>query len=108
MDIETITLIFLVILFLTAEGYRALRSSRGIIVSFEDSDLGFLVSPELTAKIRLEDGAIVQASVNGCTACMGNLIVGSQVRVYESSNGYVVDTPWFRKKFPASCKTAQI
>jgi hypothetical protein len=103
MDIELITLAFLIVLFVTAEVYRSLKSSRGVIVSFEDSDLGFLVSPVLTARVRLEDGAIVQATANSCAVCMGKMAVGTQVRVYCSSTGYVLDSPWFRKKSSGSC-----
>jgi hypothetical protein len=103
MDIETITLIFLIVLFLTAEIYRVSRSSHGIIVSFEESEFGFLVSPTLMARVKLNDGSVVSATVNSCTACMGRLAVGSQVRVYRSSDGHVVDTPWIRKKISFSC-----
>lgn len=94
MDLETVTLVFLIMVFVSAEVYRSLRSSRGVIVAFEDSDLGFLVSPLLTARVKLNDGSVVLASVNSCTACLGRLAVGTQVRIYNSSSGYVLDTPW--------------
>ncbi|MDD3472969.1 MAG: hypothetical protein PHS86_09310 [Syntrophaceae bacterium] len=103
MDIETLTLIFLIILFLVAEYYRATRSRRGTIVSFEESELGFLINPILTARVQLENGKFVQASVNSCTACMGRLCVGSEVRVYNSSDGYILDVPWLPKKFNRLC-----
>lgn len=108
MDLETVTLIFLLVVFLTAEIYRARRSSRGIIVGFDDSDLGLLVSPVLTARVRLEDGSIIQADVNSCTACMGRLTVGTQVRIFNSSNGYMVDTPWFQQKSGKACGPARV
>ncbi len=107
MDIEHITLVFLICLFLIAEVYRALRSARGEIISFEDSEFGFLMSPSLMAKVKLSDGSVVTASVNGCVACMGRLGVGTQVRVYNSSEGYVVDTPWFHKKMKDTCSLAR-
>ena len=108
MDLETVTLIFLLIVFLSAEIYRARRSSRGIIVGFEDSDLGLLVSPVITARVKLGDGSIIQADLNSCTACMGKLEVGTQVRIYNSSSGYVVDTPWLRQRSGKTCGTARV
>lgn len=108
MDLETVTLIFLIVVFLAAETYRARRSSRGIIVGFEDSDLGLLVSPVLTARVKLDDGSVIQAELNSCTACMGRLSVGTQVRIYNSSNGYVVDTPWFQRGSGKACGPARV
>ncbi len=107
MDLETATLVFLIVVFVAAEIHRSLRSRRGVIVGFEDSDLGFLVSPLLTARVRLNDGSEVMASVNSCTACLGRLAVGTQVRVYNSSDGYVVDTPWLEQKLPGSCGSSR-
>jgi hypothetical protein len=98
MNIEHITLAFLVIVFAAAEVYRLMRGSRGVIVREEDGGFPGIALPVTTVRVRLETGDEVAASMNCCTACLGRLKIGDEVRVSHSRDGYVVDLPWFRRR----------
>jgi hypothetical protein len=98
MNLEYLTLLFLVSVFVVAEVYRAARSLRGVIVSADDCSLGPIALPVMTVRVRLESGKEVSAKLNCCTACLGRLDVGDEVRIADSRDGYVIDLPWFRKK----------
>lgn len=97
MSLETATLLFLIVAFVAAELHRVRRGRRGIIVGADDSGLGHLLLPVVTVKVRLEDGRNIDAELNCCTACLGRLQLGDEVRVLDSRNGYVVDLPWRRR-----------
>ena len=106
MSWESITLIFLVTVFATAEIYRVTHGMRGVIVSVEDSPVASLLMPVTTVRVRLGDGREVPAQLNCCTACLGRLRIGDQVRVSDSRSGYVVELPWFnRSHCPSREKT---
>ncbi|MBI5251555.1 MAG: hypothetical protein HY912_18855 [Desulfomonile tiedjei] len=96
MNIEQLTIIFLIAVFAAAEIYRATRGMRGSIIAVNDSGYGELL-PVTSVKIRLDRGDLVDASLNCCTACLGKLRIGDEVRVCSSRDGYVVDLPWFRR-----------
>ncbi len=98
MSLETLTIIFLVAVFVAAEIWRILRGQRGVIVSTVDDGLGFAFLGMGRVNVRLENGEQVAASVNCCTACLGRLDIGDQVRVTSSKEGYVVDLPWVRRR----------
>lgn len=97
MNIEQATILFLVAVFVAAEIYRALRSTRGTIIALDNTGLGDL-APVFAVKVRLEEGREIDANLNFCTACIGRLKIGDDVRVCASGNGYVADLPWFRRK----------
>lgn len=106
MSLEHVTLLFLVGIFVSAEIFRARRGMRGVIVSADDSSIGPVALPVMTVKVKLDRGDEVTASLNCCTACLGRLNVGDQVRVADSRDGYVIDLPWFqRKQCPARGST---
>ncbi len=69
-----------------------------MIVGMNDDGLGLLLSPVVTVRVRLRDGEEITAGLNCCTACLGRLEIGDEVRVSDSSDGYVVDLPWFRSR----------
>jgi len=96
MSLETATLLFLIVAFVAAELHRVRRGRRGIIVGSDDAGLGHLLLPVVTVKVRLEDGKEIDAELNCCTACLGRLQLGDEVRVLDSRDGYVVDLPWRR------------
>jgi hypothetical protein len=96
MNIEQLTIVFLIGIFVAAEIYRATRGTRGAIIALNDSGFGELL-PVLSVKIRLDHGEVIDASLNCCTACLGRLRIGDEVRVSSSRDGYVVDLPWFRR-----------
>ena len=96
MNIEHATLVFLITLFVAAEVFRIMRGTRGVIMSVHDGGLAAAMSV-MTVKVRLKDGAEVDADLNSCTACMGRLKVGDEVRVSPTRDGYVVDLPWMRR-----------
>jgi hypothetical protein len=98
MSLENATLVFLVLVFLAAEIHRALRSTRGVIVSVEEGSLGPVPLPIMKVGVRLDRGDEVSASLNCCTLCLGRLNIGDEVRVCPSREGYVVDLPWFRSR----------
>lgn len=100
MNLEHATLAILLALFVAAEIYRYTRGVRGVIVS--QNDLG-LPLPVSSVEVRLDGGKMVTASLSCCTACLGHLRIGDQVRVSNSKDGYVVDLPWSRQ---AGCKAA--
>lgn len=102
MNIEQATIAFLVIVFAAAEVYRLMRGSRGVIVREEDGGFPGIALPITTVRVRMENGDEVPASMNCCTACLGRLKVGDEVRVSHSSDGYVVDLPWFTRRSCAS------
>ncbi|MGB6065833.1 MAG: hypothetical protein WBG50_13595 [Desulfomonilaceae bacterium] len=97
MHIEQATVFFLVIVFAAAEVYRMLRGRRGVLVSEDNQGLPGIALPVTSVKVRLESGDEVTATMNCCTACLGRLKIGDEVRVSDSSDGYVVDLPWFRR-----------
>jgi hypothetical protein len=103
MNIEQLTIIFLIVVFVTAEIYRAARGMRGAIVEVNDSGYGAWL-PVMSVKIKLDRGDLVDASLNCCTACLGKLRIGDEVRVCSSKDGYVIDLPWFRR---GNCRTRQ-
>lgn len=97
MTLEHLTLAFLLLFFAAAEIYRIVHGKRGVIVSVEDSSVSALVLPVTAVRVRLGDGREVSAQLNCCTACLGRLKVGDQVRVTNSRSGYVVELPWLNR-----------
>jgi hypothetical protein len=102
MTLEFLTIAFLVTVFVAAEIWRGLSAMRGVIVSMNDDGLSFAAMGVGTIDVRLENGEQITASVNCCTACLGRLRIGDQVRVCHSKEGYVADLPWVRGR---SCDT---
>lgn len=102
MDLEQATIIFLVSVFIIAEIFRIFRGTRGVITAFDDAGLAALL-PVNSVRIKLHNGREIQAKLNCCTACLGRLKVGDEVRVTDTKDGYVVDLPWFRKSGKSSC-----
>ncbi len=98
MNIEQATVVFLVIVFAAAEIFRLVRGRRGVIVCEEDAGFPGIALPVTTVRVRMESGDEVTASMNCCTACLGRLKVGDDVRVSNSRDGYVVDLPWFNRR----------
>ena len=96
MTLELATVLFLVAVFLMAEIYRMKRQRRGLIVGLHDSGMSLIVLPEVTVQVRLDDGTEVPAKLNCCTACLGRLTVGDEVRVSDTRDGWVVSLPWLR------------
>ena len=97
MNIEHITIAFLIAVFVAVEIYRSSRGKRGAIIAINDSGYGELL-PVLSVKVRLDRGDLVDANLNCCTACLGKLRIGDEVRVCASREGYVVDLPWLRRR----------
>ncbi|MGC8602274.1 MAG: hypothetical protein ACP5VS_01150 [Desulfomonilaceae bacterium] len=98
MNIEYITSLFLIAVFILAEIYRAKRSARGIIVSVEDLGPQNFLGEIRTAVVKLKSGQEVTAKLTQCAACIAKIQVGSEVRVFNSSDGYTVDPVWFLSK----------
>ena len=96
--VEYATAIFLVAIFIAAEVYRMTRGVRGVISSVKDIGIDPILLPVTPVNVRLENGAEITANVNCCTACLGHLKIGDQVRVCRSKEGYVVDLPWVRNR----------
>ncbi len=98
MTLEHITLLFLIILVGTAEIYRVKRGSRGVIVAVKESGLPAFVLPYMDVKVRLPNGNEITAQANCCTACLGQLKLGDEVRVFKGRDGYTVDLLWLRSR----------
>ena len=98
MTLELATVLFLVVVFLMAEVYRVKRQRRGLIVAMNDAGMGLVTLPVVTVQVRLDDGSEVPAKLNCCTACLGRLSVGDEVRVSATRDGWVVNLPWLRTK----------
>jgi hypothetical protein len=98
MNIEQATVLFLVIVFAAAEIFRFMRGRRGVIVCEEDAGFPGIALPVTSVRVRLESGDEVTASMNCCTACLGRLKIGDEVRVSNSRDGYVVDLPWLSRR----------
>ncbi|MEJ2718347.1 MAG: hypothetical protein P8182_14625, partial [Deltaproteobacteria bacterium] len=81
---------------MTAEVYRMKRQRRGLIVGMNDAGMGLVTLPVVTVHVRLDDGNEVQAKLNCCTACLGRLSLGDEVRVSDTRDGWVVNLPWLR------------
>lgn len=97
-DIEQITLFFLIAVFILAEIYRARRSVRGVVISVENSSPQNFLGEIKTAIVKLNSGREITATLTSCSACLGKIDVGSEVKVFNSSNGYVIDPVWFRSR----------
>jgi hypothetical protein len=104
MTLEGITIAFVVAVFVLAEARRVLKGDRGIITGCCDTDIPMAASCSCTVTVRMSDGREVAAKLDGCTACMGRLSVGDEVRVSTTSDGHVVTLPWFRSR-PLSRKS---
>jgi hypothetical protein len=98
MNVEHVTLLFLIAVFILAEIYRARRSIRGIIVSVEDSGPQNFLGEIRTAVVKLRSGEEVTAKLTQCAACIAKIQLGSEVKVFNSSDGYTIDPVWFRSK----------
>ncbi len=98
MNIENITLGFLIAVFILAEIYRTLRSARGVIVSVEDSGPQNFFGEIRTAVVRLKSGREVTAKMSQCAACIARIQLGSEVKVFNSSDGFTIDPVWFRSR----------
>lgn len=98
MDLEFLTTVLLVLVFIAAELYRVFWSQRGVILSLKERDAGVLFTAGATACIRLADGNEITLDIPPCTLCLGRLCVGEEVRVTRSKSGYSVDLPWSRKR----------
>ena len=96
MDIEQITLLFLIAIFALAEIYRARRSVRGIVISLEEPGPFNFFGEFRTAVVRLSSGRKVEAKMTSCTACLGKIELGSEVKIYSASDGYQIDPVWIR------------
>lgn len=96
MDIEQITLFFLIAVFILAEIHRARRSVRGIVIYVENTSPQNFLGEIKTAIVRLNSGSEVRATLTSCSACLGKIDVGSEVKVFNSANGYVIDPVWLR------------
>jgi hypothetical protein len=96
MTLELATVLFLVAVFLMAEIYRVKRQRRGLIVALEDPGMSLVTLPVVTVQVRLDDGTEVPAKLNCCTACLGRLTLGDEVRISDTREGWVVDLPWLR------------
>lgn len=98
MNIEHVTLLFLVCVFVGAEIFRARRGLRGVITAADECCIGPAVLPIMTVRVMLERGDEVTAKLNCCTSCLGRLTIGDEVRVADSRDGYVIDLPWLRRR----------
>ncbi|HMK36049.1 MAG TPA: hypothetical protein VK463_13335 [Desulfomonilaceae bacterium] len=96
MNWESATLLFLIALFAAAEMYRLVRGTRGVITSVSEAGL-LAAASVMTVKVKLKGGDEIDADLNCCTACIGRLKVGDEVRVCPTRDGYVVDLPWTRR-----------
>jgi hypothetical protein len=94
--LEQATILFLVIVFIAAEIYRSRRGLRGSILAVNDAGLPLIAAPVMSVQVRLRDGREVTASLTCCTACLGRVQIGDEVRVANTRDGWVVDLPWFR------------
>jgi hypothetical protein len=106
MTLDHITLLFLVLIFAAAEIYRATRAKRGVILAVESSPVASLLLPVTNVRVRLGDGSEISAQVNCCTACLGRLRVGDEVRLSDTRSGYVVELPWLNRSRCSSRGTA--
>ncbi len=98
MSADHATLLFLIVLFASAEVYRLSRGMRGEIVSMVDMGLPGMGLPVMKVQVLLSRGDHVIADLACCTACLGRLQVGDQVKVRQSKDGYVVELPWTQQK----------
>ena len=98
MDLEVITIAFLIALFAAAEIYRIKRGRKGTILSVNDFGLPSVVLPAVELLVRLPDGQEVIATASCCVACMGRLKIGDQVRVCQSKDGYTADLLWSQSR----------
>ena len=69
----------------------------GVILSMNDVGSDLVTLPSTTATVKLQDGNEINATLDCCTVCIGQLKVGDEVRVTDSRSGYVIDLPWFRQ-----------
>lgn len=96
MNIEHITLLFLITVFVLAEIYRARRSVRGVVVSFEDTGPLNFFGEVRTVVVKLSSGELIQARMSSCAQCLGKIEPGSEVRIFDSSEGFQIDPVWIR------------
>lgn len=103
MTLDHATLIFLVLVFAAAEIYRIRRGQPGVIVSVGENSFGPIPLPVMHVGVRLATGTEVSASMDCCTACLGRLAIGDEVRVYRSREGFKVALPWVRSGNTGKC-----
>ena len=98
MNVEHVTLLFFIAVFILAEIYTTRQSVRGIIVSVEDSGPHNFLGEIRTAVVKLRSGEEVTAKLTHCAACIAKIQLGSEVKVFNSSDGNTIDPLWFRSK----------
>ncbi|MEW6348852.1 MAG: hypothetical protein AB1646_07290 [Thermodesulfobacteriota bacterium] len=98
MSADHATLLFLIVLFVSAEVYRLSRGMSGKVVSVVDTGLPGLGLPVTKVEVLLNRGDRVVADLSCCTACFCRLQVGDQVQVRHSNDGYVVELSWLRQR----------
>lgn len=102
MSIDTITTIFLLLLFASAEIYRITRGLPATVIAVENKgSLTSLVHGRI--RVRLMNGEETSATMDACTGCMGRIDIGSEVRVLKCRDGYNVFLPWFRVGKRSAC-----
>jgi len=67
-------------------------------VAVQDDRLGPVPLPVMRVRVRLQGGQEVTAGLNCCTACLGRLTVGDEVRVTDTADGYTADLPWLLRR----------
>ena len=106
MVVENLTLLFLVLVFVLAELWSAVRGLRGVMVGFCDDEIPMLRLADRRVQVRLKDGSLVSAKVSGCTACMNRLAVGDAVSLLRQGAELVVAVPWGARSCPGTGKEA--
>jgi hypothetical protein len=96
--LEHATILFLVVVFIAAEVRRMRLAENGRIVGFDDE--GVPLAPMLVTevRVRLDNGEVVRARLDSCTACLGRFQMGDSVRVTPTRDGWTVDLSWLRRK----------
>ncbi len=97
MELEQLSVMFVILFFIAAEIRRILIGRSGVIEEFLDSGPMAAFLPVLQVRVRMANGATVVGKLNGCAACIGRLQEGDKVRVVETREGICLDLPWVER-----------
>lgn len=98
MDYEltaNLTLLFLILFFLSSAIYQSRKKISGIIEGFVESPfpMGGIGGAEV--KVRLPNDELIIAHASPCAICLGHLRLGESVGLLKTGNGYLIKPSLF-------------
>lgn len=92
------TFVALILFFASLEIYKFKYYLKGKIVSFCNSGIGLDQLIVASMLVQLSNGKIVEAEAEQCTMCMGQFVIGDEVKLIKSKDKYQIHLPLLSSK----------